>query len=195
MDGDVETLNLGGDSLPLPRQLRRGLGHSGPGRRRGAVTALVLVIALVGGALTWWALSDSGPATPTVSPRLAALGSKEVLAATAVVTTAGTTMSLGMNDIAGVPTIGQVTTVVDPYVSALEHYSRVLTGATLNPSADTARQSVLSHVHRLVAFLRTLSRVSSARLGSWIDGFYLQTAELQSAIDGLQNALPGTGTT
>jgi hypothetical protein len=197
MDGDVETLRLGADSLPLPRQLRRQWGRAGRGRRPGpaAIAALVLIVALVGGALTWWALSDSGPAPPAVSPRLAALGAKDVRSATAVITAAGTTMSLGMTDIHGVPTVAMVSAVVDPYVSALQHYERVLTGATLTLSALPARRSVLDHVHHLVTFLQTLTRVPADHLGSWIDGFYLQTAELQAAIDGLQNALSTTGTT
>jgi hypothetical protein len=149
-----------------------------------------LVLALVVGIVLWATLSGSPtpakapPATPSY-----AVGTKAVLGATRSVTAAGATMSVAMAALHTLPTVESVSAIVDPYGSALEQYQAALGAATLSPGAATYRTAVVTHVQAIDALIATLASTPSAQLGRWIEGFYLQTAELQSTIEELQAAL------
>ncbi len=147
------------------------------------------------GALIWWVATPSHPSGPTAaSANSLAVGAREVRQATTTVTKAGTVMSRQMADIHSLPTVASVSAAVDPYLTALQRYQRALTGPVLIPAADNWRRNILVHLHSLETLLGDLTNTPSAELGSWINGFYLQTAELQNAIQGLDIALPnGSG--
>jgi hypothetical protein len=147
-----------------------------------AASAVVAVIASGVG----WALASgsSAPASANTAAARSAVGR-----ATTLVTQAGSAMSNGMAAIDTVPTVATVSAVVDPYLVSLQHYEAALAGATLASSAATWRNMVLTHVRDLIALLQSLPSTPSASLGNWINGFYLQTAELQTAIQGLVPAL------
>jgi hypothetical protein len=99
-------------------------------------------------------------------------------------------MSLQMAGLHTFPTVASVSAAVDPYLVALERYRGALPGSALGPAADHWRRVVLVDTHGLVTLLQSLPNTPSGQLGSWINGFYLQTAELQSAIQALGAALP-----
>jgi len=98
-------------------------------------------------------------------------------------------MSAAMAGLHTLPTVASVSAIVDPYAAALARYDTALTGTSLRPAAATWRSAVLGQVRTLDGLLGTLASTPSAGLGQWIEGFYLQTAELQSAIENLQAAL------
>jgi hypothetical protein len=191
MHGDVETLQVHAEHAPTSRLARRRGIHGRRSRVRTplGLTALVLALMVAGG-LTWWALSGPGaPSTPTASPRQLALGVSTVRQATATVTAAGTTMSVGMNDLSGLPTVPTVSAVVDPYARALQAFQLDLSGVAIDPLGAARRRTVLVQVGPLLAVISKLGGTPSAQLGTWIDNFYLETAELQSAIEDLQTAV------
>ncbi len=150
-------------------------------QRWAAGGAAVAVIA----AGTGWALSSGSSAPPAPSAPSSAAARTLVGQATALVTQAGSAMSQGMSALHSLPTVTTVSAVVDPYLVSLQRYEAVLAGARLTGSAATWRGMVLLHVRDLVTLLHSLPTTPSFSLGTWINGFYLQTAELQSAIEGL----------
>lgn len=151
---------------------------------------LVLFILVALGGLIWWVASPAGPKAPS-PPTSFAAGTNEVRQATAAVTQAGTVMSLQLASGKSLPTVRSVSTAVDPYLTALRQYQSSLSGAVVSPAAGRWQRTVLVQVHSLMTLLGDLAGTPSGQLGSWIKGFYLQTAELQSAIEGLQAALSG----
>jgi hypothetical protein len=98
-------------------------------------------------------------------------------------------MSLAMAALHTLPTVASVAAIVDPYGVALQQYEATLSQATLGASATSWRTTVLDQTQRLTQLLGTLPATPPAHLGEWISGYYLQTAQLQSAIEELEAAL------
>jgi hypothetical protein len=174
---------------PRSRRLERRIAGTKPSMRPTPALYLLIGVALALAGLSWW-LAQPGPSTPASSASAIAAGTREVRSATDTVTQAGTAMSIQMANLRTLPTVTSVAAVVDPYLAALERYGAALKNAVVGPAAATWRRSVLANVHSLVTLLQSLPATPSGQLGSWINGFYLQTAELQSAISGLGAALP-----
>jgi hypothetical protein len=151
---------------------------------------ILLIAALALGGLLWWVATPARPAPVTLSNSDVA-SAKEVGRATADVTQAGTVMSQQLAGLRGLPTVASVSAVVDPYLTALQRYQSALSVRRLSSRGDLWRRIVLVHVRSLETLLHDLPNTPSGELGSWINGFYLQTAELQNAIQGLDAALPG----
>jgi hypothetical protein len=190
MPSDVVTFNLA-DQAPLPpRSMRRRRRELVGGHAPRRVVAVAVALALVAGIALWATLSGSPTRakTPPVAPSYAA-GTKAVLGATRTVTAAGTTMSVALAGLHTLPTVASVSAIVTPYGTALGRYHAALAAARVSPAATTWRTAVVSQLDRLSALIATLASTPSATLGQWINGFYLQTAELQSAIEELQAAL------
>ena len=190
MEAGVETRLTDASDPSVPphsRRLERRL-HGTRRVRRAPLAALVAVAALALGGLVWWVASPSSPtAAPAAHSSVAA--TRAVQGATDLVTSAGSNMSLGMAGLKTLPTVASVSAVVDPYLTALQRYQASLSGAVLAGSAATWRRAVLSQVQQLVGLLQSLGTTPSGQLGTWISGFYLQTAELQNSVEGLQSAL------
>jgi hypothetical protein len=193
MDSGVEMRHAHGALPPVPprsRRLERRIAGTKPRLRpTRALFLLIAVVLALAGLSVWLALP--GPSTgPTVSDSAIAAGTREVRLATEAVTQAGTAMSSQMSSLRGLPTVASVSAAVDPYLVALEHYRAALSSSVVNRAADQWRRVVLVEVHTLVTLLASLPTTPSGQLGSWINNFYLQTAELQSAIQALGGALP-----
>lgn len=154
-----------------------------------------IVVLALAGILIGFVLSGSPPKAATIpapvsAPTAAQLaGDQAVLRATGQVTSAGDSMSVGMNSMHRLPTIPTVAAVVDPYRAALARYEGALRGAAVDQSATPWRGTVLERIGQVNSLIGQLPDVASAHLGAWIDNFYLQTAELESAIEALQSAL------
>ena len=196
MQIDADTVSAEMEPPPRhqrPIELRHGR-WIGAGRQTRNRVALALVLALGLGVLVW-ALIDGvspttkSPASSGPTPAAVAAGVKDVLRATNVVTTAGTTMSVAMAGLHTLPTVVLVSAIVQPYGAALQRYETTLGRATLGTSAAPWRASVVAQAQRLSQSLATLPTTPSAQLGGWISSYELETAELQSAIEALESAL------
>ncbi|HEY1830989.1 MAG TPA: hypothetical protein VGG38_12170 [Acidimicrobiales bacterium] len=175
-------------------RLKRGSSHVGM-PRLGTLALVGLVVLALAGTLIGFAVSGSPPKaatvpTPVSAPTAAqAAGDRAVLGATGEVTSAGDSVSLGMNSMHGLPTVPAVAAVVDPYRAALGRYQTALDGVAVDEAATPWRGTVLEHIDQVNSLISQLPDVPSAHLGAWIDNFYLQTAELESAVEALLSAL------
>jgi hypothetical protein len=192
MNAGVEMRDAHAPLPPVPprsRRLERRIAGTKPFSRATTALYLLIGVALALAGLSWW-LAQPGPSGPAASTSAIAAGTEEVRSANETVTQAGTAMSTQMANLRTLPTVASVGAVVDPYLAALERYQAALTSSVLGPTAGISQRSVLANVHSLITLLQSLPATPSGQLGSWINGFYLQTAELQSAISNLGAALP-----
>ncbi|HEY1829836.1 MAG TPA: hypothetical protein VGG38_06285 [Acidimicrobiales bacterium] len=184
-DGDVGMPEARGEHpsfhLPMDRRHRRRLG-----------VVVILISALVVG-LLWWGLSSGGGGPSGPSPRAIAAGDRIARQATNQATQAGTAMSVALADLNGLPTIANVSAAVDPYRAALLRYDKALSSLTLTSGASSWRGHVHTDIAAVVTAIGQLQAMSSAQLGTWIENFYLTTAELQSAVEELQAAVGDHG--
>jgi hypothetical protein len=159
-------------------------------RRRRLVTG-ALALLVVAGAVVGIILgtSSGGPGSPkSPAKQSAAVLRTEAKLATATnsVTTSGTVVTNGFAQLPGVPTTAAVAGVIGPYLTALQQYRAVLAHVSLPDPTAASAHAVSAEVRTLITYLESLPGVTSLHLGSWINGFNLHAAELQSAVDVLQ---------
>jgi hypothetical protein len=159
----------------------------------GVGGAIVVIAVVVGFAVGSSSDRSSSPAASRATSAIQSRDLARVQGATAAATSAGTAVSDGFAHLQGVPTVAAVSAVIDPYLTALEGYQGVLAAAQLPTSVSGAARAAGLQVRRIVAFLQSLKGFNSVHLGRWINGYYLHTAELQSAISQLQFVLPDPG--
>jgi hypothetical protein len=175
---------------PRSRRLERRLAGAKRSRPPTTVVVLLIGVILLLAGLLWWVTEPSSTPHPSVSSSSLTTSANAVRQATAAVTQAGTVMSLQLASRHTLPTVASVAIAVDPYLVALETYQVALSAPVLNSRAAVWRRNVVVRIQNLETLLKDLPNTPSGQLGSWINGFYLQTAELQTTIQGLEAALP-----
>jgi hypothetical protein len=133
--------------------------------------------------------SDNPPAgkastTAVVSPETARLQT----ATRAMSTHASTTLS-ALHAIHGIPTTVNVATVINPYVSDLERYQTVLSGAKVPTAARGAAAKVRSLLSHDVQSVATIDGLAPLRLGSYLEEFGTGLTQLQKDLGTLEHAL------
>ncbi len=87
------------------------------------------------------------------------------------------------------PTPTNVAAVINPYVAALELYSSALTKTAVPEAARTAALSAVVLVTRDEQFLDTINGLPSIQLGSYLQAFLSDTAQLQTSLTNLLGKL------
>jgi hypothetical protein len=89
----------------------------------------------------------------------------------------------------GIPTPGKVAIVMDPYVSSLQHFQTVLSGAKVQPAARSAAANVRASVFRNVQHLDDINGLAPVRLGSYLEEFGSGATQLQKDLGTLERDL------
>jgi hypothetical protein len=157
-----------------------------------------LVVVLVAVAIAVTSLHHpTSRATSPAAPSTSAVSSSDVAqvrAATAAADAATTKARNQLHALTGWPTVTHVARVINPYVAALERYNSVLTMATVPESARTAAVSADVLVARDMQSLSTINELPALKLGTYLQEFTLDAAQLQTNLANLQQKLHPSNT-
>ena len=135
-------------------------------------------------------LHDSGNATPgTTSAAVVSQNASRLKTATQSVNAATNTARSSLLALRGIPTVGNVSVVMNPYVSSLQHYQTVLSRVEVPKSARGAAATVRALVSGDVQSLGTINGLAPLRLGSYLEAFGTGAAKLQRDLATLEHAL------
>jgi hypothetical protein len=122
--------------------------------------------------------------TTVVAPETARLQT-----ATTVMNTNASTASSALHSLDGIPTTVKVAAVINPYVSTLQHYQTVLSGAKVPTAARGAEAKVRALLSRDVRSLATIDGLPPLRLGTYLEQFGTGVIQLQRGLGTLEHAL------
>jgi hypothetical protein len=94
-----------------------------------------------------------------------------------------------LHSLHGIPTTAKVAAVINPYVSTLQHYQTVLSGAKVPIGARGAAAKVSALLSRDVRSLATIDGLPSLRLGSYLEKVGPGVTQLQKDLGTLEHAL------
>jgi hypothetical protein len=153
------------------------------------VVAFVAVAAIVYGlqATTTPSATTSFPAKTTAVVSPAAVS--HLLAATETIDVDTDTTRSSLDTIAGIPTPATVATVINPYVTKLQHYATVLESTVVPEAARTTTSSVRSLVNQDQRALSTITGLPSLGLGSYLEQFGKNSRQLQIALGNFEGEL------
>jgi hypothetical protein len=136
-------------------------------------------------------LHHSTNTTPASAPTatVTSSDSTRLVAATKVADRATNTTLLELHALKGIPTPVAVAAVVNPYLSALQRYAIVLSGADAPATARTAAAVALAQVGDDVQSMSTINGLPALRLGSYLEQFGKDTAQFQHALATLEHDL------
>lgn len=160
------------------------------------VLASLLVLIIVAVVVASVHHSTSSPTIPA-APSTSAVSSStadQVRAATAAADTATTKARNQLLALTGVPTIPKVAGVINPYVAALERYDSVLTMAAVPQSARSTAVGTDVLVARDMQTLATINGLPAFNLGTYLEEFTLDAAQLQTNLGNLQQKLHPSNT-
>jgi len=165
-------------------------------RSRAFVTVAVVLcflVAIVAGAAIVSAFHN--PTAPTANPGAAPNSEvpspavARVQAATDTAEAATTTARSTLNTVPGIPTLTNVSAIINPYVESLQHYQTTLTKTAVPAPAKTTVDSVRSLVRQDAQFLFTINVLPSLGLGAYLAEFGKRSTQLQLAFREIKGAL------
>jgi len=136
-------------------------------------------------------LHHSDNATPgtTSTEAVVSHDASRLKAATQSVNAATNTARSKLLALTGIPTVGKVVVVMNPYVSSLQHYQTILSRVEVPKSARGAAATVRALVSENVQSLGTINGLAPIRLGSYLEEFGTGAAKLQKDLGTLEHAL------
>lgn len=102
---------------------------------------------------------------------------------------ATSTVRSQLDQIVGIPTLTNVSALINPYVAALQHYAAVLQTTPVPTAAKTTADTARSLVNQDVEFLGTINGLTSLGLGSYLEQFGQISADLRTTLGTLQGDL------
>jgi hypothetical protein len=168
--------------------------HQGRLPRSRAFTTVVLaslLVAFVAVTVVLVLLHHSGDATPGTTTKVAVVSpdASRLKTATQSINADTSAARSSLHTLSGIPTIGNVATVMNPYVSSLQHYETVLSAVEVPNSARRAAINVRALVSKDVQSLGTINGLAPLRLGSYLEAFGTGSAQLQKDLGTLEHAL------
>ena len=188
---DVEWEHASEPTLPH-RSLH---AHGRRSRRAGAMTAGLVLASLfvifLAVTVRVVLLHHSTNTTPASAPTavVTSSDSTRLVAATKVADRATSSTLSELHALKGIPTPVAVAAVVNPYLSALQRYALVLSGADAPATARTAAAVALAQVGDDVQSMSAINGLPALRLGSYLEQFGKDTAQFQHALATLEHDL------
>ncbi len=112
-----------------------------------------------------------------------------IQSATDAVDSATTAAQVGLTSLADIPTPSTVAKVISPYIASLQLYESVLAGGDVPPSARATAASASAQVRHELSFLDTISNLSPAQLGAYLQQFGTEATHLQATLGALEREL------
>lgn len=164
------------------------------------LTSLFVVAVAVGVTLPSFRHSTRTPRTTSKSPATEAAPAvssadvARVRAATTAAVAATATARTKLQTLGGFPTPTNVAAVINPYVARLQIYSAALTRTAVPAAARTAAMNAVVQVTRDEQFLGTINGLPSLQLGSYLQAFFSDAAQLQTTVANLLGKLHTSNT-
>jgi hypothetical protein len=133
--------------------------------------------------------SDNPPAGTAATRAVISPETARLQTATRAIDTDANTTLLALHAIDGIPTTVKVATVINPYVSNLQHYQTVLSGVKVPTAARGAAAKVRSLLSRDVPSFATIDGLPPLRLGTYLEEFGTGLTQLQTDLGTLEHAL------
>jgi len=154
-----------------------------------ALASLLVVFVIVTVVMVLLHHSDTPPprtaTTPTVSPPKTA----RLQTATTTMDSNVSATSAALHSLNGIPTTVTVAAVINPYISTLQHYQAVLSGAKVPSAARGAAADVRAQLSQDVQSLATIDGLQPLRLGTYLEEFGTGVTQLQKDLVTLEHAL------
>ena len=169
--------------------------HQRPVRRSRAFTTTVVLVSLfvvfIAVTAVMVLLHHSTKATPGTASTVAAVSpdSARLQTATQAIDVDTNTARLALHTLTGIPTPPQVAALITPYISSLQQYQTVLSGAEVPTAARGAAAAVRTLVSRDVRYLATIHGMAPLSLGSYLEEFSTTSAQFQKDLGTLERAL------
>ena len=186
-----------GETAPLHRPVH---AHERQSRRTHATTTAIvlasLVAVFVAVTIVMVLLHHSANATTGATPRTAVTPSASAHLVAATKTADGVTSATRAELLAlkSIPTPVTVAALINPYVSSLQQYATVLSGADVSATARTAAADALALAGQDVQFLSTINGLQPIRLGTYLEQFGKDAAQFQKALGTLEHDLSASTT-
>ncbi len=132
------------------------------------------------------------PSTGRASAPTSTVSSADVTrlrTATAAAVAATAAAHSGLNSLPGFPTPPRVAAVINPYIQSLQHYGSVLAETAVPTTARTAAATAHVLVTQEVQFLGTINGLPAIQLGSYLEQFGQDSAQLQRTLSSVQGGL------
>jgi hypothetical protein len=134
--------------------------------------------------------------SPSTAPRAAPTttvnstdSTARLVTATQAADRAASTALLALHAMKGIPTPVTVAAVVNPYVTYLQNYAVVLSGADVPESAHSSASNALAQVGQDVQFLSTINGLRAVKLGAYLEQFSEDDALFRDALGKLEHRL------
>jgi hypothetical protein len=96
---------------------------------------------------------------------------------------------VGLSSLATFPTPSNVEKVINPYISSLQLYGTVLSGATVPAPARADASSAEAQVRLDLNFLDTIEALPPLQLGTFLKQFDTDATQLQTTLNALEQNL------
>jgi len=169
--------------------------HQGRPRRSRAFTrtvvlaSLLVVFCVVTVALVLLHHSDNATTGPRATAAVVSHDVGRLKTATQAINADTSAARSTLHALSGIPTVGRVAVVLNPYVSSLQHFQTVLSGVDVPKSARGAAASVRASVSKDVRSLATINGLAPLHLGSYLEGFGTGANQLQQELGTLEHKL------
>jgi hypothetical protein len=169
--------------------------HQGRNRRSRAFTTTVALASLfvvfiaVAVVLVLLHHSTTAKARTTSTAAVVSYNAAQLRTATQAIDSETTTARSTLHSLVGIPTLVEVTDLMTPYVSSLQHYQRVLSGAEVPAAARRAAANVHGLVSGDVKFLGGIDGLAPLSLGSYLEQFGTSSTQLQKDLGTLERTL------
>jgi tetrahydromethanopterin S-methyltransferase subunit D len=170
----------------------RGQRHQSRAPSAGVAVAF-LVLILIAGAVVLASLhhapkAPTGPAAATTST-VSDSDVERMLTATIAAGAANTLAQSKLQPGSGFPTVTKVAGIINPYVASLQRYKTALADIPVPEGVRPDAVNAHALVTRDLQFLGTINGLPSLRLGTYLEEFHLDAAQLQSILGSLQREL------
>ena len=153
------------------------------------VVGCLLVAALVAAVVVSWVHNPTAATVRTPAASTSGVPSAAVSRVQAATQAAGVATLLTrskLDDISGIPTLANVTVIINPYVSSLQRYETALRGTTVPAGARSSVNGVRSLVQQDAQFLSTINGLPSLDLGAYLAEVSKRSTQLQMAFSAVE---------
>jgi hypothetical protein len=133
--------------------------------------------------------SDNPPAGTASTVTVVAPETARLQTATKTMDTNASTTRSALHSLNGIPTTVSVAAVINPYVTDLQRYEAILSGAKMPTAALGAAAKVRAQLSLDVRSLATIDGLPPLRLGTYLEEFGTGVNELQKSLGTLEHAL------
>ncbi len=174
---------------------RTRTAHAGTDVRRLVLLACLFFAVAIGAAVLHFGHIRSNSTPPATAATTGASSRANIARLESAITdvqSASSGAQAGLTTLSVFPTPPRVATIINPYVDSLQLYETLASSVEVPKAARSAASTADLQVHDDISFLGTINGLPAIQLGSFIEGFFARSTQLQSTMDALEHALNPT---